>query len=76
MQDKNHILTHIFNTLAADKMITDRLRRHPGWIDSMNLHNELQNRTVETLIDAVTSRYDIVHRYYRVKQQSARPGKT
>jgi oligoendopeptidase F len=67
LQDKNHILTHIFNTLAADKMITDRLRHHPGWIDSLNLHNELQNSTVETLINAVVSRYDLVHRYYRVK---------
>lgn len=67
LADNNHILTHIFNTLAADKMITDRLRRHPSWINSMNLHNELQNKTVDTLIDAVTSRYDIVHRYYLVK---------
>ena len=69
LRDNSHILTHIFNTLAADKMITDRLRRHPSWINSMNLHNELQNTTVETLIEAVTSRYDIVHRYYRVKRQ-------
>ncbi len=65
----NHILTHIFNTLAADKMITDRLRKHPSWINAMNLHNELQGKTVDTLIEAVTSRYDIVHRYYRVKKQ-------
>lgn len=67
LKDKNHILTHIFNNLAADKMITDRLRHHPGWIDSMNLHNELQNTTVDTLINTVVSRYDLVHRYYRVK---------
>jgi oligoendopeptidase F len=69
LRDNSHILTHIFNTLAADKMITDRLRKHPSWINSMNLHNELQDTTVETLIDAVTSRYDIVHRYYRVKRR-------
>ena len=68
LQDSNHILTHIFNTLAADKMITDRLRSYPGWIDSMNLHNELQNKTVDTLVTAVMSRYDLVHRYYRVKR--------
>ena len=53
----------------ADKMITDRLRKHPSWINAMNLHNELQNKTVDTLIDAVTSRYDIVHRYYLVKRR-------
>ena len=69
LRENNHILTHIFNTLAADKMITDRLRKHSSWVSSMNLHNELQDKTVETLIDSVTSRYDLVNRYYHVKQQ-------
>lgn len=64
-----HILTHIFNTLAADKMITDRLRKHGSWVSSMNLHNELQDATVDTLIQSVTSRYDLVNRYYHVKRQ-------
>lgn len=68
LKENSHILSHIFNTLAADKMITDRLRRHPQWIDSMNLHNELRGETVATLIDTVVSRYDLVHRYYRVKR--------
>ena len=68
-EENNHILTHIFNTLAADKMITDRLRKHSSWVSSMNLHNELQDKTVETLIESVTSRYDLVSRYYHVKQQ-------
>ncbi len=69
LKKNNHILSHIFNTLAADKMITDRLRKHTSWISSMNLHNELQDKTVETLIDSVTSRYDLVNRYYHVKRQ-------
>jgi len=68
LQSQNHVLTHIFNTLAADKMIDDRLRRHTGWAHAMNLENELTDATVETLVTAVTSRYDIVRRYYRVKQ--------
>ncbi len=69
LRKNNHILTHIFNTLAADKMITDRLRQHSSWVSSMNLHNELQDTTVETLIESVTSRYDLVNRYYHVKRQ-------
>lgn len=68
LQDQNHILTHIFNTLAADKMIDDRLRHHKSWVHSMNLDNELTDATVDTLVQAVTSRYDIVQRYYRVKK--------
>jgi len=68
LKNQNHILTHIFNTLAADKMINDRLRNHASWISSMNLHNELEDTTVETLVQAVTDRYDIVERYYTVKK--------
>ena len=69
LQSQLHILTHVFNTLLADKMITDRLRKYPGWIRSMNLGNELEDKTVEVLIKAVTARYDIPQRYYRTKQK-------
>ena len=64
-----HVLTHIFNTLLADKMITDRLRQYGSWVSSMNLGNELKDETVEVLVDAVVSRYDIPQRYYRVKRE-------
>ncbi len=64
-----HVLTHTFNTLLADKMIDDRLRRYPDWLSSMNLHNELQGSTVNALIGAVTRRYDIPQRYYRLKKE-------
>ena len=69
LQGQLHILAYVFNTLLADKMITDRLRKYPGWVSSMNLGNELHDKTVETLINAVTARYDIPQRYYTVKQK-------
>ncbi|MEN8135795.1 MAG: M3 family oligoendopeptidase [Thermodesulfobacteriota bacterium] len=62
-----HILTHIFNTILADKMIDDRLRKHNSWLSSMNLYNELTDSTVEVLVNEVTNRYDIVQRYYKLK---------
>ncbi len=64
-----HILTHIFNTILADKMIEDRLRAYPSWVSSMNLHNELRDETVDVLIEAVTGRYDIPQRYYELKRK-------
>ena len=64
-----HILTHIFNTILADKMIDDRLRTYPSWVSSMNLYNELDVTTVDTLVDEVTSRYDVVQRYYKLKSR-------
>jgi oligoendopeptidase F len=63
-----HVLTHIFNTLLAEKMIDDRLRKYDSWVSSMNLYNELEDRTVSVLVEAVTSRYDMVQRYYRLKK--------
>jgi oligoendopeptidase F len=69
LESQLHVLVHIFNTLLAEKMISDRLRKYPGWVSSMNLGNELEDRTVKVLIEAVTARYDIPQRYYKVKKQ-------
>jgi oligoendopeptidase F len=69
LQGQLHVLTHVFNTLLAEKMINDRLRRYPAWIRSMNLGNELEDRTVEVLVNSVTARYDIPQRYYQVKKK-------
>ncbi|MCL7414951.1 MAG: M3 family oligoendopeptidase, partial [ANME-2 cluster archaeon] len=63
-----HILTHIFNNILADKMIMDRLRKYPDWISSMNLDNEIDETIVTALVEAVTARYDIPQRYYRLKK--------
>jgi oligoendopeptidase F len=64
-----HILTHIFNTILADKMIMDRLRSYPSWIRSRNLSNELNDESVDALVSSTIERYDIVHRYYRLKKE-------
>ncbi|MGQ9499636.1 MAG: M3 family oligoendopeptidase [Dissulfurimicrobium sp.] len=68
LKEENHVITHIFNTVLADKMIEDRLRRYPDWVSSMNLANEIDVQTVNALIEAVTSRYDLVCRYYKIKR--------
>lgn len=61
-------LTHIFNTILLDKSIDDRLRRYPNWLSARNLSNEADDRMVEALVGAVSSRYDLVERYYRLKR--------
>ncbi|MGF1505083.1 MAG: hypothetical protein ACFB51_08135 [Anaerolineae bacterium] len=60
--------TYIFNQVLADKASNDRLRGYPSWITSRNLSNEVDDESVQALIDAVTSRYDIVQRYYTLKR--------
>jgi oligoendopeptidase F len=60
---------YIFNTVLSDKSIDDRLRRYQNWIADRNLANEASDESVAALVDAVTSRYDIPHRYYALKKQ-------
>ncbi len=60
---------YIFNVILQDKAIDDRLRRFPSWISARNLANETSDEAVQALVDAVTSRYDVCIRYYRVKRK-------
>jgi oligoendopeptidase F len=60
---------YIFNVILGEKAIDDRLRHFPTWISSRNLANETSDAAVQALVDAVTSRYDVCVRYYRVKKQ-------
>ena len=69
LQSQSHILGHIFNTLLADKMISDRLRSYDSWVSSRNLANELSDSTVDTLVESTVARYDIVGRYYKLKKR-------
>lgn len=61
--------SYIFNVMLQDKAISDRLRKYPTWISSRNLANETSDEAVEALVEAVTGRYDLVARYYRVKRR-------
>jgi oligoendopeptidase F len=60
-------LAFIFNTVLAEKASDDRLRRYDHWLAARNLSNEISDETVRALISAVTARYDLVARYYRLK---------
>ena len=70
LRANGHIVTHIFNTLAADKMLDDKRRRYPGWLSAMNLGNQVEDAVVETMISVICSRYDLVARYYHWKKKA------
>jgi oligoendopeptidase F len=60
---------YIFNVILGEKAIDDRLRHFPSWISSRNLANETSDEAVQALVEAVTGRYDMCVRYYRVKRK-------
>jgi oligoendopeptidase F len=55
------------NTLLADKMVDDRLRKYPHWLAARNLSNEATDESVEALLSAVRARYELPRRWYRLK---------
>lgn len=57
----------IYNTLAHDKAVEDRLRSYPHWLASRNLANEASDESVMALIEAVRGRFDIPQRWYALK---------
>lgn len=57
----------VYNTLLLDKATDDRLRHFDTWLSSRNLSNEATDASVQALVDAVTARYDIAQRWYRLK---------
>ena len=60
-------LAFIFNTVLADKASSDRLRGYGSWIASRNEANEIDAASVDALVEAVTSRYDLSERFYALK---------
>jgi oligoendopeptidase F len=60
---------YILNVVLQDKAIDDRLRKYPTWLSARNLANETSDEAVQALVEAVTARYPMVARYYRVKKR-------
>jgi oligoendopeptidase F len=58
---------YIYNTIAQDKATDDRLRGYPSWISSRNLANEASDESVQALVEAVRSNYDLPQRWYKLK---------
>ena len=67
LKENERTLTFIFNTVLADKAASDRLRGFEQWVDARNFANEVEGETVDALIGAVTARYDLAARFYRLK---------
>jgi oligoendopeptidase F len=69
LRERNMELTYIYNTVAADKASTDKLRGYPSWITPRNIANQAPDAVVNALIDTVTGSYELVARHYRLKRR-------
>jgi oligoendopeptidase F len=62
------LFTHITNTLAKDKEISDRWRGFKDIADARHLSNRVEPEVVAALVEAVREAYPrLSHRYYKMK---------
>lgn len=62
------LFTHITNTLAKDKEISDRWRGFKDIADARHLSNRVEPEVVAALVEAVRAAYPrLSHRYYQMK---------
>jgi len=67
-KDNVRLFTHITNTLAKDKEISDRWRGFADVADSRHLANRVEREVVDALVAAIRDAYPrLSHRYYAMK---------
>ena len=69
LEQNSHVLTYIFNTLVNDHSVNDRLRSYPHIMASRNLSNEIDEKTVNTLLESCVKNYGVVKEYYTLKKK-------
>ncbi|MBI1742065.1 M3 family oligoendopeptidase [Candidatus Acetothermia bacterium] len=67
LKSQSRVLTYIFNTLVQEHKTNDRLRSFATPMASRNLANEINQRTVDALINACNSYFPLVQEYYALK---------
>ncbi len=68
LKDHQHVLTYIFNVLVQDHKVNDEIRAYGTPMASRNLSNEIEQSTVDALVDSCEEFHPTVHRYYRLKK--------
>lgn len=69
LQQLNHILCFLYNTLLQDKAIDDKLRNRPYPEHSRHTANELDKEIVDLVMRLCKENEHVVARYYRLKRE-------
>ena len=63
------VLAHVYDSLVADRLAMDRVRRYGGPRAARDLANELPPEAVDNMLDAVERAYPLAHRWWRRKAE-------
>ena len=67
LTSNQRLLTFVFNTLVQNHATEGKFREYPSPMEPRNLSNELDQKTVDALLDACDKNVDMVARYYKLK---------
>ncbi len=70
LTDRSDVITNIYNAVLEDARITAELRGYDRAYGELLVDEDLDEAAVEALMSAVESRYDLVHRYLRLKAKA------
>lgn len=69
LKKNSHLLTYIFNLIAADHALDDQLRSFGDPMASRHLSNEIEPEAVYALMESAEKNISMVHRYYHLKKR-------
>lgn len=67
--ETRNLSVYITNTLAADKKFDDQIRNFSFPEQSRHFSNEISPKSVQTMVDVVSSNFGYVSRYYKFKKE-------
>lgn len=67
LESLEKVVVYTYNTLLAEKRVSDKLRKFEYAEQSRHLANELDRQTVDIVMRLCRERGDLVARYYKVK---------
>ncbi len=69
LDEKMTLLTFIFNTLVQNHATHDEFRKYPHAMAMTNMNNEVDDETVESLMEATDRNIALVERFYNLKKR-------
>jgi len=67
LKENKKLLAFVFNMLVQNHATIGKLRKYPSPMEPMNLLNEVDQKTVDALMEACEKNVGIVAKYYRLK---------
>ena len=67
LEPRSDVLAACYDALVGDRLSTDRLRGYANPMQPTNLDNELDDETVEAMLNATEEAYPIAHKWFAAK---------